>query len=111
MDFTCTLTCVDDVATVTPRGEVDLPATAELRAILQDAASRPGIARIVVDLAGVTFLDSTALGVLVAGHTAAERNGRTLTLVNPGPMATMVLTVTALYDRLVEPPAGAAAVA
>ena len=101
MTFTCSFSCTDDVATITPRGDLDLTATGELRTALQAAAMSAGITSTVVDLSSVTFLDSTALGVLVAARTAAQRHGATFAVTNPGPMVTMVLTVTGLVDTLV----------
>jgi anti-anti-sigma factor len=56
---------------------------------------------VVADLDGVTFLDSSALGVLVAARTAAEVAGRSFTVTRPGPVVTMVPHVTGLYDTLV----------
>lgn len=101
MKFTCSLGYVADVATVTPRGDLDLPATAEFRTALQTAATSKGITTIVVDLSGVTFMDTSALGVLVAAHTAARRHGATFAVTNPGAMVTMILTITGLVDTLV----------
>ena len=45
-------------------GELDLYNAEELRSALHDAAAREP-ARLVIDLSGVEFIDSTALGVLV----------------------------------------------
>jgi anti-sigma B factor antagonist len=103
MSFTCSIRRVGDVATVTPFGDIDLPATIEFRETLQGAARDEGIATVVVDLSGVSFIDSTALGVLVAARTASQRRGATFAVADPGPMVTMVLTVTGLFDVLVAP--------
>jgi anti-sigma B factor antagonist len=102
LNFTCSLTQVDDIVTVSLYGDIDLSATAQVRETLQSAARDDAVQHIVVDLAGVTFIDSTALGVLVATHTAAQRRGATFVVTNPGSMATMVLTVTGLFDLLVD---------
>jgi anti-sigma B factor antagonist len=55
------------VATVT--GDVDAAVAdrfrAELRAIVRDATARLGQADLVVDLSGVSFIDSSGLGALV----------------------------------------------
>lgn len=103
MNFTCSLSHVNDVVTVTPVGDIDLAGTTELREALQSAVRNQGVTRVVVDLAGVTFIDSTVLGVLIAAHTAAERRGAVLVVTNPGAMVTMVLNVTGLFDVLVDP--------
>ena len=87
---------------VAVRGEIDLFTAPELKQKLTDAIEG-GKSRIVVDLTDTSFLDSTALGVLIASRNAAERRGATLTLANPGPMVSMVLTLTGLFDTMVAP--------
>ena len=64
-------------------GELDLH-TAE---VLEGEVIRlraAGHDRIVVDLRGVEFIDSTGLRLLIGLHRAAQREGRSLSLV-PGP--------------------------
>ena len=70
----------DVVAIVQPRGELDLVTVATLRAAL-DAIKT--IERLVLDLRGVSFMDSTGLHLLVALHQRALRDGLQLTLVAP----------------------------
>jgi anti-sigma B factor antagonist len=56
------------------RGEVDLSTAPELASAIASVAE--GAFRVVVDLGGVTFIDSTGLGVLVNERSALEaRNG------------------------------------
>ncbi len=70
----------DDVAIVQPRGELDLATVETLRAAL-DGHQEPG--RLVLDLRGLSFIDSTGLHLLVALHQRAQRDGFQLTLVAP----------------------------
>src|SRR6059036_2906617 len=66
---------------VAVRGEIDLFTAPELKQKLTDAIEG-GKSRIVVDLTDTTFLDSTALGVLIgAVKRLRSRDGR-LTIVN-----------------------------
>ena len=51
-------------AVVAVRGEIDLFTAPELKSALSEAIES-GHTRIVVDLTDTTFLDSTALGVLI----------------------------------------------
>ena len=68
---------------VTVRGDVDATTAPDLRACLLAALDRPDTAEVEVDLSRVTFLDSAGLTVLVVGHQAAQRAGRTV-LVRSG---------------------------
>jgi anti-sigma B factor antagonist len=66
---------------VAVRGEIDLFTAPELKSALSEAIES-GHTRIVVDLTDTTFLDSTALGVLIgAVKRLRSRDGR-LTIVN-----------------------------
>ena len=66
---------------VAVRGEIDLFTAPELKSALAEAIES-GHTRIVVDLTDTTFLDSTALGVLIgAVKRLRSRDGR-LTIVN-----------------------------
>lgn len=56
----------DDVAVVTLEGEVDLYTAPEFREVLLQGIDE-GARHVIVDLSSVTFVDSTALGVLVGG--------------------------------------------
>lgn len=66
----------DDIAVVTLSGEVDLYTAPEFHETLLRVAD--SARRIVVDLSAVTFLDSTALGVLVGGAQRLPDDGALL---------------------------------
>jgi anti-sigma B factor antagonist len=71
----------DQRSVVAVRGEIDLFTAPELKATLTDAIEE-GKTRIVVDLSETTFLDSTALGVLIGAiKRLRSRDGR-MTIVN-----------------------------
>lgn len=72
MDLSVTTTRRDDVSVVTVNGEVDVYSAAQLRQTLDEEIAA-GHNRLVVDLDGVAFLDSTGLGVLV-GRLKLVRN-------------------------------------
>jgi anti-sigma B factor antagonist len=55
-----------DIAVVTLEGEIDLYTAPEFREVLLRGIDE-GARRVIVDLSSVTFVDSTALGVLVGG--------------------------------------------
>lgn len=63
------------IACVIPKGELDIVSAPELRRAL-DSADEASL--VVVDLAQVTFLDSTVLGVVVAAARQLAACGRRL---------------------------------
>jgi anti-sigma B factor antagonist len=80
------------VTIVQPRGELDLATVETLRSTLDDAiaetlsAALGGMehgARLVLDLRGLSFIDSTGLHLLVALDQRAQRDGFQLTLLAP----------------------------
>jgi anti-sigma B factor antagonist len=80
-------------------GELDLDASSELRAALVEACDqRLGV---VVDLAGVTFVDSSALGVLVGAARRLQADGCRLTVRSASSRVHAVLVMTGL-DRLLD---------
>jgi anti-sigma B factor antagonist len=81
---------------VTLAGELDLyNADAVRKALISAVGEEPE--RIVVDLAEVEFIDSTALGVLIEARTKLE-NGRAFLLASPGVETKRALEISGL-DR------------
>jgi anti-sigma B factor antagonist len=65
----------DDVGVVILEGEIDIYSAPEFKEVLVNGIEG-GAKRVIVDLSGVTFIDSTALGVLVSGAKRVRpRNG------------------------------------
>jgi anti-sigma B factor antagonist len=79
-------------------GELDLAATPELSTVLLVAADSPG-ALVVLDLAGVEFIDSTALGTLLKAGEAIESAGKRLRVVCAGGPVRRLLEMTNLTNR------------
>jgi anti-anti-sigma factor len=86
----------DGVLIVSVVGELDLATISELQAALDGAASSPAVA---VDLVETTFVDSTALGALVARAQELERAGVPLIVAADGPAVVRTIAVTGI-DRL-----------
>jgi anti-sigma B factor antagonist len=77
------------------KGEVDVYSAPRLRERLVELVSE-GHRRIVVDLEGVDFLDSTGLGVLVGGLKRLRSHGGDLSLVCTQPRILKVFEITGL---------------
>ncbi len=89
----------DDVLIVAVSGELDLYTAPDLRSLLLGAIN-DGRTAVVLDLRETTFLDSTALGVIIAAMKALRvRSGR-LVLVNDRTSITKTLTITGLDHLL-----------
>ena len=84
-----------DSFVVAAGGELDLYTSDRLRDRLAEALEQGG-RRILVDLTGVCFMDSTALGVLVDAAKALRSSGGQLVLVADDPRVTRVFEITGL---------------
>ncbi len=78
-------------------GELDINARDELRDAIQ-AALDDDAADIVIDLGGVTFLDSEALGGLIDGYNAAQARTVGFRVVNARGLVDRVLSVSGALD-------------
>jgi anti-sigma B factor antagonist len=87
------------IALVSVSGELDAFVESDLRDAL-GAAAALGSQTLVVDLSAVTFMDSTACGVLVAEARRLRRDGGRLVLVSNGNRASRVLEVSGI-DQVV----------
>ena len=96
--FAVTVRQEADRTVVACSGEIDLMSTAELRTLIGEQIVE-GHVHLVVDLAEVTFVDSSGLGVLVAARRKTRAFRGSLCLVVDHPAVLRVLHVTAL-DRV-----------
>jgi len=82
------------------RGELDLSTCEQVDSALSQAeATNPPT--LVLDLGGVSFMDSTGVRTLLQADSRARRDGRRLLLIGPPEPAARVLRVT-LLDRRFE---------
>ena len=97
----------DGQAVLVLHGDLDL----ETRSILRDAGTEqlatPGLPKLTLDLADLTFLDSSGVGVLVELRNQANDNGVALDLVGVPPSAARVLTIGGLAPTFGLPVDGA----
>jgi anti-sigma B factor antagonist len=85
---------------ITVGGECDMNAAPSL-SVAVEAAFRRGPSTLVIDLNAVTFIDSTAIGILLAARERLRRSGGTFEVVCSVPAVTRVLEIVG-----VEPVAG-----
>jgi anti-anti-sigma factor len=97
---------LDGVLVVSVLGEVDLATEEPLRALLADLTDRAAAARVVLDLAGVRFIDAHSIGMIAMAAYALEQRGRTLRIRNLTCLPEKLLGVLGLEPLLLEPPRG-----
>lgn len=95
MDLGLDVTERDGCAVLAVAGEVDVATVPRLREQLHGLVAQ-GSNRIIVDLDGVDFLDSTGLGVLVGALKRVRSNDGELSLVCTQPRIRKVFEVTGL---------------
>jgi anti-sigma B factor antagonist len=86
----------DDQAIVTVSGEIDLSTAPRLQGELAAVLDGGRPVRIVVDLSGVEFCDSTGMNVLLSAMKRAREHGGGLELASPRPAVRKILQVTGL---------------
>jgi anti-sigma B factor antagonist len=92
---------------VRPSGELDLGSASELEKLLAAILAEPAAEhpeqrpdRVLLDLSGLDFMDSTGIKVLVAAKQLADAQGRELTVCDPQPQVHRLLELVGLRDRL-----------
>jgi anti-sigma B factor antagonist len=80
---------------IAARGEIDLFTAPELKQVLTDAIEG-GERRIAIDLSEVSFLDSTALGVLIGAVKRLRSRGGALAIVNTDSSIAKTFEITGL---------------
>lgn len=86
---------VNGVAVVTVQGEIDVASAPELRTQLHELCTSD-TASVAVDLRAVTFLDSSALGVLVGALRRCRENNSDFRLIINSPRLLKIFDITGL---------------
>ena len=89
----------DGLAVTTVRGEIDMASADELSAALDDVAAEE---RVVVDLSGVDFMDSSGLAVLLRQSMRRRNAGGALQIRRPSAPVSRLLAFCCL-EHLLEP--------
>lgn len=89
----------EGVVTITLRGELDLASVPALEERL-DTIERGEPERIVIDLSGLSFIDSSGLRVLLLAGGRADERGHELLLTQPTEPVRRVLEMTGALDLL-----------
>jgi anti-anti-sigma factor len=83
------------------RGEVDFATAPDLQAAVSAAiCAEPPPTTIILDLSGITLLDSIGIGAVVTAHRICEQAGVRLAAPNPSPVVARLFAVTGLRELL-----------
>ncbi|MCB0213253.1 MAG: STAS domain-containing protein [Anaerolineae bacterium] len=88
-----------DIFLLRPTGKLDAKNSPNLRSVFQQLIDSPESKKIILDLQGVHFVDSSGLAALVSGLRLARENGCSLVLSGAQPQAQIVFRLTML-DRV-----------
>jgi len=80
-------------------GELDVVTAPELQQMLSEVLEQTH-ARVMLDLNGLSFVDSAGVSVLIKAKQRAEANGRTLVLRRPTEQLERVFSLVGLADWL-----------
>ena len=89
-----------DEAVVLLAGELDPHSADSLAEALHELVADDSIRRVVLDLSGVAFIDSSGLRVLLSAHEELNAGDANLVLRSPSDAVRRLLEITDLLDRL-----------
>ena len=100
MQATHTVSSEAASCTVRLAGEIDMANADEVLGWIRSAVDSSGCALLRLDLAGLGFLDSAGVRMLVMAHDYVVGKGAVLTAFNPQPIVQQVLEVTGVAAAL-----------
>lgn len=92
-------TATAPVPTVAPKGALDLATSRGLQTRLAELAGEPGL-QAILDLSGVSFIDSVGLGVVLKAAGRFHRQAKRLVIVAPPGAVHRILDFAGVTDRL-----------
>ena len=93
--FTFTADRAGETVVVTLLGELDMATTFRLEPELERLSRDDDVSALVIDMQGVEFMDSSALGLLLATRQQLKANGIRFRLANPSASARRMLELLA----------------
>jgi len=97
--FSCSVTPERDHVVVAPRGELDMATVGALEQELK-SVREAGHPAIVLDLRGLSFMDSSGLHLVVRWAAEASRDGFVFELEPGSPVVQRIFELSALTDEL-----------
>lgn len=98
--FNVSIERTDNTARVRMVGELDIGTAAQAESEIRQAESADSSTTVVLDLGGLTFMDSTGLRLLVSADARAREAGRRLAIVRGPDAVQRVIELTGLSAKL-----------
>jgi anti-anti-sigma factor len=92
----------EGVLSLHPAGDVDMDSSGQLDTAIQDAISEANVTTVIVNLDGVTFLDSAGIRTLLNGYNGASDHGKQFRIVRPSDLVRRVLDITGVLAMLTD---------
>lgn len=86
---------------VKPEGEIDQSCATELRADIDREIRRHNAKNLILDFGGVTFMDSSGIGVIIGRYKQIKALGGKTMIVRPQPQVDKILELSGL-KKIVE---------
>jgi anti-anti-sigma factor len=99
MEFGFTVRVGDDRTVIALSGELDTDSVADLRLALTRALDSTAVE---IDMAQVTFMDSSGLRELIGAYKRREAAGGSLRIVEPSTRVERLLKLTGQYERFID---------
>jgi anti-anti-sigma factor len=93
-----------ETVVVALEGELDMSATFELEPALERLAADETTRTLVLDMGGVTFMDSSALGLVLSTEDRSQAEDVRFVVASPSPAVQRVLEVTGAAETLLIDP-------
>ena len=90
----------DGTVSLSVRGEIDIDNAQQLRVAIHQALAEPRTRQLTVDLADLSYIDSTGVSALVGGLNLARQRRAQFRVTNPHGSVLRVLTVLGLTETL-----------
>ncbi|HYM95755.1 MAG TPA: STAS domain-containing protein [Candidatus Sulfotelmatobacter sp.] len=87
------------ITVVAPTGRLDVAGAPALKSVIADVVKADGRPRVVIDMEGVSFVDSTGLGSVISALKQIKSSQGELRLAAPNQQVRVVLELTTL-DRV-----------
>ena len=91
------ITCIKQgVLIVRAEGELDMHVVDEFRRSIDEAFEKSGVKSIILDLKGVTFIDSSGLGAILGRYKKVNHSGGKLLAANAHPQVKRIFEMSGL---------------